>query len=170
VRTASWDYAADVIIDPGVWEQPEMRRALAARDVGAVYRGLRGVGITQREIARRTGQSQSEVSEILAGRRVKQVDVLERICDGLGIPREMLGLCYGDRATYGGEVTVADPEEVEKMLRRRLIALGGRAIAGATVAKFGELLVLQGQMYRRASLTCDDASPGVPATRHFSSI
>jgi len=31
-------------------------------------------------------------------------------------------------------------------------------------------LVLQGQMYGRASLTCDDASPVFPATRHFSSI
>jgi hypothetical protein len=30
--------------------------------------------------------------------------------------------------------------------------------------------VLQGQMYGRASLTCDDASPVFPATRHFSSI
>ena len=32
------------------------------------------------------------------------------------------------------------------------------------------VLVLQGQMYGRASLTCDDASPVFPATRHFSSI
>ncbi len=117
-----------------------MRRALAARDVGAVYRRLRDVGVTQREIAELTSMRQSEVSEIVAGRRVKQVDVLERICDGLGAPRELMGFCYGNRATYGGEVTVADPEEVEKMLRRHLIALGGRAIAGATVAKFGELL------------------------------
>jgi len=31
-------------------------------------------------------------------------------------------------------------------------------------------LILQGQMYGRASLTCDDASPVFPATRHFSSI
>ena len=31
-------------------------------------------------------------------------------------------------------------------------------------------LVLQGQMYGRASLTCDDARPVFPATRHFSSI
>ena len=31
-------------------------------------------------------------------------------------------------------------------------------------------LVVQGQMYGRASLTCDDASPVFPATRHFSSI
>ncbi len=36
--------------------------------------------------------------------------------------------------------------------------------------KLGWSLVLQGQMYGRASLTCDDASPVFPATRHFSSI
>lgn len=34
-------------------------------------------GVTQREIARRTGQSQSEVSEILRGRRVRDVGVEE---------------------------------------------------------------------------------------------
>jgi transcriptional regulator with XRE-family HTH domain len=33
------------------------------------------------------GQSQSEISEILAGRRVVSVDVLERVADGLGTPR-----------------------------------------------------------------------------------
>ena len=35
---------------------------------------------------------------------------------------------------------------------------------------FAAGLILQGQMYGRASLTCDDASPVFPATRHFSSI
>ena len=43
------------------------RRALAARDVSAVYRLLTESGVSQRQIADLTGQSQSEVSEILKG-------------------------------------------------------------------------------------------------------
>jgi len=120
-----------MIIDPGVWQQPEMRRALAARDVGAVYRGLRDVGITQRQIAALTGQSQSEVSEILKGRRVMAYDVLARIAEGLGIPRERMGLSWwaadgsyaGQDETYAGEVTVSDPREDDDEMRRRAVIL-----------------------------------------------
>jgi transcriptional regulator with XRE-family HTH domain len=73
-------------IRPEVWEQPAMRTALAQRDIARVYKLLTAAGISQHGIARLTGQSQSEVSEVLSGRQVKQVDVLERICDGLGAP------------------------------------------------------------------------------------
>ena len=45
-----------------------------------------------------TGQSQSEVSEILKGRQVMAYDVLTRIADGLGVPRGYMGLAY-DEAT-----------------------------------------------------------------------
>ena len=131
-----------MIIDPGVWQQPEMRRALAARDVGAVYRGLRDVGITQRQIAALTGQSQSEVSEILKGRRVMAYDVLARIAEGLGIPRERMGLSWwaadgsyaGQDETYAGEVTVSDPREDDDEMRRRAVILS------APVALWGQSL------------------------------
>jgi Helix-turn-helix domain len=83
-----------MIIDPGVWEQPDMRRVLAAHDISAVYRALRDLGISQRQIAALTGQSQSEVSEILQGRQVRAYDVLVRIAEGLGIPRELMGLSW----------------------------------------------------------------------------
>ncbi|MBW0010411.1 MAG: transcriptional regulator, partial [Pseudonocardiales bacterium] len=46
-----------------------MRAALAARDIGALYRLLRRVGVSQRKIAQLTGQSPSEVSEIIKGRQ-----------------------------------------------------------------------------------------------------
>lgn len=69
----------------------------------------------------------------------------ERIADGLGVPRPFLRLLEhtpGGEGTYGGEVTVTETsEEVDaEMLRRHLIALGGVAMAGATVAKLGQLL------------------------------
>ncbi len=49
------------------------KRSLAERDVGAVYRLLVEAGVSQRAIAVATGQSQSEVCEILKGRSVLQV-------------------------------------------------------------------------------------------------
>src|SRR5262245_4319233 len=99
-----------MIIEPAVWEQPEMRRALAIRDISAVYRGLRDVGISQRQIAALTGQSQSEVSEIHNGRQVMTYDVLVRIAEGLGIPRELMGLSWwaADGSYAGQDEAYAD--------------------------------------------------------------
>ena len=86
----------------------------------------------QRRIAELTGQSQSEVSEILKGRRVLSYDLLVRITEGLAIPRELMGLSWwgpdgthaGPDGAYGGEVTVADPSEgVDEILRRHVLAL-----------------------------------------------
>src|SRR5256886_15601880 len=87
-------------IPPEEWEKPEMRNALAAREVSSVYRQLRRTGVSQRQIAAMTGQSQSEVSEILKGRQVMAYDVLARIADGLGVPRGYMGLAY-DEVTAG---------------------------------------------------------------------
>jgi transcriptional regulator with XRE-family HTH domain len=75
-----------------------MRAALAARDIAVVYRILQRHGISQRRIATLTEQSQSAVSEILAGRRVVSYDVLVRIAHGLGIPRGWMGLAYDNAA------------------------------------------------------------------------
>lgn len=115
--------AQDHPVPPDVWEESEMRRALAARDISAVYRLLRRVGISQRQIAALTGQSQSEVSEILKGRQVMAYDVLARVSDGLGVPRGYMGLAY-DEATATS--VVGDPdgalaEEDESVKRRKFI-------------------------------------------------
>jgi transcriptional regulator with XRE-family HTH domain len=85
-------------LDRAMWQRVDMRTALAARDVATVFRLLQRFGVSQRRIAALTGQSQSEVSEILGGRHVVSYDVLTRIADGLGVPRGQLGLAY-DRAT-----------------------------------------------------------------------
>jgi transcriptional regulator with XRE-family HTH domain len=112
-----------------------MRQALAARDISAVYRALRNAGISQRQIAKSTGQSQSEVSEIFKGRQVMVYDVLVRIAEGLGIPLEYMGLSYGDSGTYSGDATVADhPEGDDDEMRRRAVILA------APVALFGHPL------------------------------
>jgi transcriptional regulator with XRE-family HTH domain len=71
---------------------PTGRAALAARDIGAVFRLLTAHEVSQRTIAHLTGMAQSEVSEVLHGRRVRAYDVLVRIAEGLGIPRGWMGL------------------------------------------------------------------------------
>ncbi|MQA62207.1 MAG: tetratricopeptide repeat protein [Actinophytocola sp.] len=117
------------------WEDPEMREALAARQISSVYRLLRRHGISQRQIAAMTGQSQSEVSEILKGRQVMAYDVLVRISDGLRIPRGYMGLAY-DEATAVKIVGAADAqqaEEDEAVKRRRFLAHAAQVTMGATV-------------------------------------
>lgn len=112
-----------------------MRAALAARDISTVYRLLRRVGVSQRQIAAMTGQSQSEVSEILKGRQVMAYDVLARIADGLGIPRGYMGLAY-DEATA---TSVVGPpgdehaEEDESVKRRKFLAHAAAVTMGAAV-------------------------------------
>jgi transcriptional regulator with XRE-family HTH domain len=138
-----------MIIDSGVWERPDVRAALAVRNIGQVYRALTSTGVSQRQIATLTGQAQSEVSEIIKGRTVKDYRVLDRIANGLGIPREFMGLSYGQCGTYPEGVTVADPQGAEDMLRRHLLALGTIAAFGATIKGLGEL-------------TPDVSVPGVP--------
>jgi len=117
------------------WQQREMRAALAARDISTVYRLLRRVGVSQRQIAAMTGQSQSEVSEILKGRQVMAYDVLARIADGLGIPRGFMGLAY-DEATA---TSVVGPpgdehaEEDESVKRRKFLGSTAAVMFGTAV-------------------------------------
>jgi len=130
------------LVDPALYQRDDMRAILAERDITELYLALKDAGLTQRQIAELTGQSQSEVSDILDGRRVISYDLLVRIAEGLSIPRELMGLSYGDRDAYRGDVTVASPEGVdEDMLRRDLIALGGGIALGAPIAKLRELLM-----------------------------
>jgi transcriptional regulator with XRE-family HTH domain len=127
---------------PPWYTRPEAREALANRDVGAVYWILYQDGVSQREIARRTGQSQSEVSEILHGsRRVRDVEVLERIADGLGVPRPYLRLLTyapGETGAYPEAQGSPDSEVDEELKRRILIAATSLAALGEVVKGMGE--------------------------------
>lgn len=112
-----------------------MRDALANRDVSAIYRLLRRRGVSQRQIAALTGQSQSEVSEILKGRQVMAYDVLARIADGLSIPRGSMGLAYDEATAVRVATTEVDPqaEEDESVKRRRFLAHAAAVTMGAAV-------------------------------------
>jgi transcriptional regulator with XRE-family HTH domain len=85
-------------LPPAFFESQRARAAMGARDVHEVFAVLAGMGVSQRRIAALTGQSQSEISEIRAGRMVRSVDVIERIADGLGTPRGWWGLAHTDDA------------------------------------------------------------------------
>ena len=88
------DCARESLADARVGDRPEFRSAAANRDIAAMYRLLQRYGFSQRSIAAMTGQSQSEISEILSGRRVVSYDLLLQIADGLGVRRGLMGLAY----------------------------------------------------------------------------
>lgn len=77
------------------FDLPAVKEALGSRDISVLYRLLQRAGISQRRIASLTEQSQSEISEIIRGRKVTNYDVLVRIAAGLKIPRTYMGLAYG---------------------------------------------------------------------------
>jgi transcriptional regulator with XRE-family HTH domain len=104
-------------------DDPAVRKACAARDIPAIFRRMGACGLSQRQLARRVGMSESEVSEILAGRTVKSYDVFVRIAEGLAIPRGMMGLATGEHHEPARESYV-DAEEQEAVKRRRLLSLG----------------------------------------------
>ncbi len=122
-------------VTPEVWEDQEMRNALAAREVSTIYKLLRRKGVSQRQIAAYTGQSQSEVSEILKGRQVMAYDVLVRIADGLGVPRGYMGLAYDEvTAARVAETREApEAEEPENVKRRKFLAHAAAVAVGAHV-------------------------------------
>ncbi|SHE57828.1 helix-turn-helix domain-containing protein [Streptoalloteichus hindustanus] len=115
-----------------VWELPDVREALARRDMRAVFRAVSAAGLSQREIAQRTGQNQSDVSAVVHGREVQSYDLLVRIAVGLGIPRGYMGLAYSP----GCEPRSPDQEEDEDVKRRRFLAHAGQVVLGAAV--FGD--------------------------------
>ncbi|WP_406459493.1 helix-turn-helix domain-containing protein [Streptomyces sp. NBC_01622] len=89
------------------WERADVRQALRARSMGAVFRHVQQyAGASQSRIAAATGMTQARVNEIINGRReVSRLDVYERIADGLRMPddaRHLLGLAASREKRSGG--------------------------------------------------------------------
>jgi transcriptional regulator with XRE-family HTH domain len=120
-------------VDPALLARPEVRTALASHDIGTLFRVLNTNGWSQRGIAGATKMHQSEVSEIIhKGRQVIKHQVLVRIADGLGIPRELmnLGPTQGTGAYPGsGGLLERTEEEIATRRRRVIMALGTTAYA-----------------------------------------
>jgi transcriptional regulator with XRE-family HTH domain len=156
-------------LSPEVWEAPDMKRVLVDRDISSVYRLLRRVGISQRQIAALTGQSQSEVSEILKGRQVMAYDVLARISEGLGVPRGYMGLAYDDATATSmvGPPDDAQVEEDESVKRRKLLAHGAAVMFGTAVlgADSGKWLPSPAQTPAPSNIGMTDVKQVEAATR-----
>jgi transcriptional regulator with XRE-family HTH domain len=132
-------------VHPALLARPEVRAALASHDVGAVFRVLNKNGWSQRGIGRAVGMHQSEVSEIIRGRRVTNYRVLVRIADGLGIPRERMNLGPADSGgAYPGGGTDATEKVDEEMIRRALLTVAGMAFAGRPLRELGQRAELPG--------------------------
>jgi hypothetical protein len=89
-----------IAIDPNWWSDGEiegrrMPEVLANRDMGAVFRFLRGLGWSLTSLCRVTALSESRVRAVLHGaQRITSYEVLERVALGLHIPRGAMGLAY----------------------------------------------------------------------------
>jgi transcriptional regulator with XRE-family HTH domain len=93
-----------------MWQRIDLRLAFARHDLRTVFQIMHRHGISQRRIAAATDMNQSEISEIIAGKRqIQSYVLLRRVADGLGIPRGWLGLDY-DPATKG---LLAGPESLK---------------------------------------------------------
>lgn len=79
---------------PEFWRRPDVVAALERRDMGALLRRYRGVtGASQTDVGMLVGLAQSHVSSLERGRRrITSLELFERLADGLGIPRSLLGL------------------------------------------------------------------------------
>jgi transcriptional regulator with XRE-family HTH domain len=105
-------------LGPEFADSDEVRAAVEALDIGALFQLAQRLGVTQRQIAGLTGQSQSEVSAIIKkGRKVLNVIVLRRIADGFGISRARMLLGYGETGPDPASVA----EEVSDPVKRRVL-------------------------------------------------
>lgn len=139
-----------IIMNPEIWHDPKVRRALARHDIGAFYSALVESGMQQRQIAAITGQRQADVSEIIKGRKVTMYDVLERIAKGFGIPRGWMGLASTDdeevsTAYPGTGDEPIDPRMDDEMISRRFLGMASIALLGsAVVGEAGGYRLLSG--------------------------
>lgn len=104
---------------------PEMYRACVSRDISALFRAVVAGGMSQYRLAELVSMNQSEISEIIKGRRVTSYAVLLRVAEGLDIERGIMGLAYTDGPECDQEPS---GEEDEDVLRRQLLGLGSWAL------------------------------------------
>lgn len=115
---------------PDVWEQHEMRAALALRDITTVYRILTHHGVPRGRIAALTGQPDHDVDRILSGADVESYDVLTDIANGLGIPPGYMGLAHDEQPAPDSPCDCATLDERTK--RDRFLAHAALVTVGTT--------------------------------------
>jgi hypothetical protein len=124
---------ATIVMSDRLLEREDMRSALRDRDFGAVFRLMsRYQGATQSQIAAAIGQPQGRVNQIMTKphKRITSMHAIERIADGLKIPGHLVGLA--DRP-WEKEDVEPDNQEVDPMLRRGVLKIGGAALVGGVL-------------------------------------
>ena len=124
-------------INPHIWQRPELQDAVADQDFRVIFGYLtRHEGWSQHQLAKLLGRSQSEISEIMSGRKVQMYGVLVDFAKRLSIPRGSLGVAYCQDLE---RIRVGDNggEEDESVERRRLLANGVAAVFGGAVYGIG---------------------------------
>ena len=155
---------------------PQMRRALAERDVGVVFELLnRRGGVSLRVLGAAVGMTASRVQEIIKGRRqVTALQVFERIADALRVPGQQLGLAARPWETAASAATVGTTEPStaaqtpapggeEATQRREALQLGTMAAlpAGLLAGVLGEAAQDAVEFTRATAVT--DVGAGVLA-------
>ncbi|WP_328383662.1 tetratricopeptide repeat protein [Micromonospora zamorensis] len=120
----------------GTYRCVAMRVHLARHDIGAVFGFLKERGFSWSSVAAATGLGASRVSEIAAGRRiVTDYAVLERIAEGLLIPRHYMGLALDEHAHQYRQRTSIEPAGVVAPLDpRELLGVVASIAVGAIPA------------------------------------
>src|SRR4051794_1899499 len=86
----------------GAFESRPMLEILHARDVGALFRFLSSRGWSRAAISGACGLSENRVRALINGQQlVTSFEVLERVADGLGIDRGLVGLAYINAGATG---------------------------------------------------------------------
>ena len=125
-------------IPPEFWTRPEVTRALARRDIGALFRLLKKwAGLSQNRIGTATSIYQGRVSDIVHDKyHVKSLKKLAEIADGLGMPgpaRAALGLAPGPVGQVSTPPLPAGPEAAQRPVAgTQYPATIGQAITAAT--------------------------------------
>lgn len=119
-------------IDRTWWDTPQMRTALAQRDVGALFRWLQRYGWTQTQIGGATAQSQGEVSEVIKGRQIRTWDVLVRIADAFDIPHGLMGLAYSVDGVVTTDAPVIRDGDIDAATRKDFLGAVASVSVGAT--------------------------------------
>lgn len=116
-----------------VLARADFAQACAARDLGAVLKLAKqygGVGFSASHLARRCELTVSRVQDYIYGRmRAQQVEIFERVADGLHIPGAMFNL--GTRPWEG--MDTGNPPEGDNVRRRQLLHAAGAELATAIV-------------------------------------
>jgi hypothetical protein len=103
------------------WQHPDVLDALRRRDIGRLFVLLNdATGVSQTRMAIACGSTQPKISGYMRGvAKVEELDVFERIADGLDMPdhaRIALGLAPADAPTTPAVAPVIPPRDTPPAL------------------------------------------------------